>query len=160
MGAAGTIWDAAKHPRSYHGRFGSGTGMRVAKAPGKAPRKAASDESKRLLSGYTMGSATTRAFLSKGNRARTTVTQFEPGVASTKHGIADARVRYVFSRGRHGPVTPHPRGGTYRPLVEPAGFKPVGYQLQEPGYYRDVQARKKDPAKRARHLMAQVRRPN
>lgn len=133
MGKARKAWDAAKHPRGEHGHFGYAVGTRVTVIPGKKPRKATRWEAKRYLAGHDLGHMTTRAFHPRGHRARTKLTQYSPGVASTTDGYRDVRVKSVYS--------------------DSAAFKQVGYAIQPAGYFRDYESRAKDRRKRARHMM-------
>lgn len=136
MGAAQRIWDAAKHPRGAHGRFGAGSGARIVKEPGKAPKRAAAWERKGLLPGHSMASATTGVFASKASGHKRSITKFEPGVHSAGGRYLDSRGKYVFKTA--------------------AGFEQVGVELQPSGYVAATLDKRR--AAEARSLMARGHR--
>lgn len=79
-----------------------------------------------------MVKAITRAHGRKTGTAstRTKVTRWTRGAATVRGTVRDATVREVYDTGKLGKSQPHPRGGTYRPVVRSAGWKAVSWSLR------------------------------
>ena len=132
MGAARGIWEAAKHPRGYGGRFGS-SGDRVVIGRFGKSKKRPQDEmptSKRDLR--------TMARLEQGMHANprtqkhtSSMIRWRPTTFGARGGpVQDARLRLEYHRGTLGPWQPRAEGGMHRPVIEPAGWHATGLEVR------------------------------
>lgn len=137
-------FDASGH---YHGADGRFARIGLLLRGGKRSR--VTDPKTQLAHGDYAGSLyrdfgrgmpeyTDRVFRTRrGIGGRTSVRRTKPALYTRDDGIRDeVRVTERYDRGRLGPATSHPRGGTYRPVLRVAGWKQIHTQVMPAGYLR------------------------
>lgn len=117
MATARAMFDAAKHPRGFHGRFGSGgRGFSVTnvgrKGLNKTEQRDIAAAGKRIFPSHTIPGAETLAYASKKSGRKRAVIKFRPALYTDE------------KTGKHTEVVGRFRYSTSGAIFKPAGWRP------------------------------------